>query len=182
MRWFSPAWATATDAAHEATVVSYREHITRLRPRLPATLRQLVEGGGEAISLHDARFVDILQTGGRLLVDVVGWDWPSGVLDGNVWIYPALHLRLAHDAAELLSPSWDQLPDAACEILYGELDEADGDGFEHRMLIWPSPQRHGAADPHEAQFEFAVRFRDSTIASARFDGSRVSVIDCELES
>lgn len=174
MKWFTRAWQTGelSDVEWESVNADYEGHVTRLRPSLPSGLRLLAEGGGN-LSLHDAWFIDVrwkVGAPGVLFCDVASWDMQKGTLVGNVWTYPALHVRIGYRNAEMLTPSCEEARKLArrtdVEILYGEIERVEGDRLEHRMLLWP---------PSAGSFE--VRFDDAEVVAVRFDGMAVSVVE-----
>ena len=169
MRWFTRSWHAGElpDADHDAVIADYARHIAELAPSLPPGLRLLSEAGGQ-VSLHDGWFIDVRWKVGSpevLLCDVACWDMPGGVLVGNVWTYPALHVRLVYRGARLLQPPPDggRIVMPRAELLYGEVDRVDGQ-FEHRVLLWP---------PEAGSFE--VRFDDVDVAIVRFRDAQVTV-------
>lgn len=174
MRWFSRAWQTGelSDAEYARVREDYRQHVAALRPSLPQGLR-LLEAAGGPVSVHDGRFIDLrwkVGSPGQLIVDIACWDMQNGTLVGNVWSYPALHVRLLYGDAEILAPIGREPRALALqgdvEILYGEIERVQRGRLEHRLLLWP---------PSAGSFE--VRFDHASVVAVRFDDTSVSLIE-----
>ena len=158
------------DPTHEA----YRAHIAELRPLLPEGLKRLAEGGGN-LSLHDGSFIRASKDPENVetvVVDIRCWDMPEGRLVNNVWIYPALHVRIVYYQATLVQqdrPEWPAFGDshlAHPEILDGELDRSGDDRFVHRMLVWP-----------ESAGFISVEFATAELVAVRFTGAHAEVLE-----
>jgi hypothetical protein len=162
-----------SDALVERVRDDYARHIADLRPYLPRGVLPLARDT-EPISMHDGHFISVRAPHarpGRLIFDIACWDMAHGTLRDNVWTYPDLHVRVVYDDAQLLRPkTLRQLDrrarDAATEILYDEFDRsAEGQAFEHRMLLWPP----------KAGF-VVVRFGSANVTVVRFDGTKATVL------
>jgi hypothetical protein len=133
----------------------------------------LLEEAGGPVSLHDGWFIDVgwkAASPDVLITDIACSDMANGILRGNVWNYPALHLRLVYRNAQLLMPSkqeaWTVLRQRDVQILSGEVERVNGNRLEHRLLLWP---------PESGSFE--VRFDDVDVAAVRFDEGDVSLLE-----
>jgi len=128
MKYLTRDWY---DGGHDDDVYfAYRRYLTSVSERLTAPVLAL------ALSdLHDARFlnVDHDQAGRTLTVRLrIGFRRIG---------YADLHLRY-HDV-ELAAASGDPeslLADPQTEVIYHEVDVADDDRFEHRLLLSPADE------------------------------------------
>lgn len=173
MKWFNREWQSGalSDIEVEAVNSEYSLHLGRIKHQLPPDLRALAEAGGTT-SLHDGRFIDAQWKVGHpdvLLLDIAAWTADGRRLVGNAWDEPRIHVRLAYQGAELMSPGRTELQtiirDPKTEILWGEVD-IDKDGvLEHRMLLWPAELP-----------EFSIRFRSIELAIVRFIDGRAELL------
>jgi hypothetical protein len=173
VKWFSREWQSGglTDEAVRGIEADYVAHVERIRPLLPPGLQILLEAGGWA-SLHDGRFVQVQHKVGRpdlLLVDIAAWTSRGRTKVGNAWDEPRMHVRLAYEGAEVISPGASELDgiirNPKTEILAGEVDVDENGVFEHRMLLWPRESP-----------EFVVRFQSVEVAVVRFIDGRADIL------
>ena len=166
MRWFTSAWQQGkiTDSEQDAVVAEYVAHVDRIKAALPPALRH-VGGISGRFSLHDAWFIHSFWSTNLtkdLVVDFAGWYRDQ----------PLLHVRTVYREAQLLSPTqevFDQLRrSTSTEIVAEEVDLAEGGGFEHRLLLWPT----------EAGY-FAVKFADIEVAVVHFEGGKAEILNLD---
>lgn len=133
MRWFDRDGFCGSfdDEQAEAAKAAYWQHIEQLRPQLSEPVERLALD----VNLHDARITE-WETDEGLLRAGFGW----GDLQVGYWLS-----LLTYQGAEVRVDAPESLGDPETEVLYDEVDIAEG-GFEHRLLLTP-------------RGEIAIRFR-----------------------
>lgn len=144
MKYFKREWseevdAAETDRAHQA----YLQHLRQIEERLSSDLRKLATD----VSLHDALFkaFDYDDSASVLEIRLRCGDLQVGYFD----------LDLHYEGACIVNGYTPALAAAVhnpkTEVLYDEVDVADGSLFEHRMLLWP-------------QGDVTIRFRHCSLS------------------
>lgn len=132
--FFTRAWATGelSTAESEAVLARYEQHLDRITPRLPATVRVLAR----ELNLFDARIrrVRLDRAGRELRLELRCGDERLGQYDLDLAYLGAI--VDAADVAVLARVAAD--PEAA--LWFDELDLADGDRFLHRLLFRPGTE------------------------------------------
>lgn len=140
MRYFTRHWydriqasffsdVPFTEEESSAPFREYRAHLANIGHLLPSNLLFVAAH----LSLHDGLFKGVAhhQAARQLDIRLRCGDLPSGYFD----------LELSyHEATILTEPTVGLnglVNNAEYEILYDEVDVADGGVYEHRMLLWP---------------------------------------------
>jgi hypothetical protein len=163
LKYFTRQWrhGDCSDHESEATVAAYRAHIDRLLPRLPQSLKTLVQD----VSLHDGLIVrgDLDRRRDTFSLELRCGDLHVGYFDLELR-YRGVNLgRL--DVALLAK----QARDPGIEILYDELDVVSEDRYLHSILF---------STDDEIQIEFSTFDMTQTVRS---DRSIPHVVDRFLE-
>ena len=134
MKFFTRAWhlgehADWTDREYRAVGPAYRRYVNSISDRLPIEVLALAH-----FDLHDGLF------------KAFDFDEPQQILrmrvrcgDSSTVGYYDVSL-VYHDAVVSESETGDVLAvvdDPETEVLYHEVDIAENNAFEHRLLLWP---------------------------------------------
>ncbi len=130
MRWFTREWATGAldESEFERRVSEYQQHLEAIRPDLRDGAEQLL-----SVNIHDAQVRSWqLTEDGVLHLRVLAGDLQRG--------YEWLDLR--YELVRLVGASSEdiggwRLDEPGVELLYDEIDGADGGKYEHRILVSP---------------------------------------------
>lgn len=131
MKFFTRAFLSGELSDEQVDVVfeSYRQHIEGIAHLLPVPVLALAKG----ISLHDAliRQVTVHKDKRLLSLFLRCGDSPRGYYDVDI-IYSGIDLTKLHlvELAEIAHNS-------RSELQYSEVDLADDNSFEHRMIFFP---------------------------------------------
>jgi hypothetical protein len=151
VKFFSKEWHGVDMPASQAESVraAYRVHLEALRPLLPEGAVRLSE-----VNLHDGLIREVRRRGVELHVVIRAGDLQVGYCDARIAYGGAI---ASEDALAFLESAVGRRD---IEILYDELDAADGGAWKHSLLIWP-------------YYEVAVRFDaielTVTDATSRFE-------------
>ena len=141
MKFFTRGWAHGdmTDEEAEAVAHAYQRHLDALD--LPQPVRVLA-----SLNPHDGYILDVEHEAstGALCLRLRCGDLQVGYFDA-VLKFSSVKIPPAH-LAQLV----EARRPACFEILYYEIDRADGDAFEYRILLSPV-------------FEIAFRFREVAV-------------------
>jgi hypothetical protein len=153
VKYFSKEWhgGDMPDSQAESVPAAYRAHLDWLRPLLPEGAVRLSQ-----LNLHDGLIREVFRRGAELHVVVRAADLQVGYFDARIAYGSAV---VSHDALSFLEGAVGRRD---VEVLYDELDVADGGAWKHSLLFWP-------------YFEIAVRFDaielSVTNVTSRFEGA-----------